>query len=215
MVQQDCRTIIIKENLTPRLLYNLAEHLRHTKVFMKNLISDKEFDKMNARNFAKICHNAPCIVLNEAIKQALTYENIIPYVCTAMTYTLQFSVEVSLYLSLRLLSEEGRPTVREDEGLIETWIQSLSLFIGSTIKKHHKVGSIHQVELTGLFVFIAGKLGSDSDRDAVNIVVLKEILSKMSGYEFISDLTTSQLAAMSGGIALKTEALGLAEQVRR
>jgi THO complex subunit 2 len=182
---------------------------------LKNLISDKEFDKANARTFAKICHNAPCIVLNEAIKQLLTYNNIIPFVCTSMTYSMQFSVEVSLFLSMRLLCEEGRQTVREEEGLIETWLQDLSFFIGLTMKKHHKVTGNHQVELTGLFVFIAGKLGSDSDRDAVNIVLLKEILSKMSGYEIIPDLTSSQLAAMSGGIALKTEALGLAEQVRR
>lgn len=121
------------------MLYNLANSLNQAKVFLKNLISDKEFDKMNARQFAKICHNSPCIVLNEAIKQLLTYDNIIPYVCTAMTYTLQFSVEVALFLSLRLLSEESKSTVREDEGLIENWIQDLSLFVGSTVKKHHKV----------------------------------------------------------------------------
>lgn len=64
-------------------------------------------------------------------------------------------------------------------------------------------------------MFVAGKLGSDSDRDAVHIVLLKELLAKMSGYEFINDLTNAQLSAMSGGIALKTEALGLAEVVRR
>jgi hypothetical protein len=133
-------TSVTKETMTPRMLYNVASYLLQTKVFLKNLISDKEFDKMNARQFAKICHNAPCVVLNEAIKQLLTYDNIIPYVCTAMTYTLPFSVEVSLYLSLRLLSEEGRRTVREDEGLIESWVQDLSLFVGSTVKKHHKVG---------------------------------------------------------------------------
>jgi Transcription- and export-related complex subunit len=117
----------------------MAEYLRQTKVFLKNLISDKEVDKANARTFSKICHNAPCLVLNEAIKQLRTYSNIIPFVCTAMTYSMQFSVEVSLYLSLRHLSEEGKVTVKEDEGLIESWIQDLSLFVGLTVKKHHKV----------------------------------------------------------------------------
>jgi ABC-type Fe3+-citrate transport system substrate-binding protein len=58
-------------------------------------------------------------------------------------------------------------------------------------------------------------MSSDTDRDAANIVLIKEVLSKMSGYESVGDLTEAQLSAITGGIALKTEALGLAEQVRR
>ena len=48
----------------------------------------------------------------------------------------------------------------------------------------------------------------------IDSVLFKEILSKMSGYEPLRDLTSLQFAALSGGIGLKTEAFGLAEQVK-
>ena len=201
--------------LTPKLLYNQSEYLRQTKLFLKVISNDKEVDKTNARIFAKICHNAPCLVMNEVVKQLRSFSNLIPGVATSMVHLLNFSVELGIFLSLRQMSELGKAKVKEDEGLIESWVQTLSQFIGITVKKYHKVQFFFtKIDLTGIFVFIANKLSSDTDTDAANVILLKEILCKMSGYEPLKDFTPVQFAALSGGMALKTEAFGLAEQVK-
>ena len=148
-------------------------------------------------------------MLNEVIKQLRIYNNITQWISTSMAYSLALSVEVSLFLSLRHLSEMGKSTVRPEECRIEQWLQNISNFIGITVKRHHKV------DLAGLFTYLANKLCSDSDYEAVNIVIFKDVLSKMSGYEIATGLTEKELAALAGGIALKTEAFGLTEQVRR
>ena len=203
-----------QDRLSPRLLYTQSEALRQTKLFLKIISNDKEVDKQNARIFAKICHNSPYLVFNEVIKQLRSFNNLIPGVSTSMAHLLNFSVEVALFLSLRHLSEQNRRKVREDEGLIEPWIHNLSQLVGSVVKRYHKVGAPHQIDLTGVFVYVANRLYSDCDADYVYIVLFKEILSKMSGYEPLRDLTSLQFAALSGGIGLKTEAFGLAEQVK-
>jgi THO complex subunit 2 len=164
---------------------------------------------MNARTFAKICHNAPCIVLNEAVKQLRIYNNIIPSISASLAnYSLTLSVEISIFMILRHLSEIGKGIIREDEGLIESWMQNCSNFISLTIKKHHRI------DLTGIFVFIANRLASDSDKESVFVVLFKDIITRMSGYESVSSFTQTQLSSLSGGIGLKTEAFGLFEQVR-
>ena len=199
---------LTKKVMTPRLLYNLGEYVSQAKHFLKN-ISDKDVDKNNSRSFSKICHNAPCIVLNEVVKQLRIYNNIIPSVSASLAnYSLPLSIEVSIFMILRHLSEIGKGIIREEEGLIESWMQNCSNFISLTVKKHHKT------DLTGIFVFISNRLALDSDKESVFILLFRDILTRMSGYESIQLFTEAQLGALSGGIALKTEAFGLSEQVR-
>ena len=51
--------------------------------------------------------------------------------------------------------------------------------------------------------------------DIINVLLLNEVLSKMSGYSTITDLTEHQLQSLSGGIALKIEAFGFTDSIRR
>jgi THO complex subunit 2 len=204
-----------KENLNPSMLMCLSEFLKQTKMFLKVLSNDKELDKMNSRIFARISHNCPLIVFNEIIKQLKIYNNIIPPVANSLSYVMNLGVEASIFLLLRHLSEFGKKTFKEEEGLVEPWLQNISHFVGLTIKRHHKVQSLlTQADLTPIFVYLANRLASESDYDIIHIVLFKEILSKMSGYETLYNYTDNQLASLSGGIALKTEAFRLAEQVR-
>jgi len=50
----------------PDVLLNIGNSINEVSQFMKALRNDKEVDKLNARFFAKISHNCPWAVLNEA-----------------------------------------------------------------------------------------------------------------------------------------------------
>lgn len=127
----------------------------------------------------------------------------------ALNYCTDLSLDVAVFLTLRAISEMGRQILKENEGVIEAWYSNLANFLGSMLKKHYKI------DLEGIFVYISSRLCSGEDTDQLNIVLLNEVISKMSGYETIQDLNEHQIQALTGGIALKTESFGLAESIRR
>jgi THO complex subunit 2 len=133
----------------------------------------------------------------------------IPMIVGSMNYCTDLTLDITIFLSLRAISEMSRSILKENEGIIESWYANIANFIGQILRKHFKI------DLAGIFVFICLKLSSDEDMDILNILLLNEVLSKMSGYETITDLTDHQLQSLTGGIGLKTEAFGFSDSIRR
>ena len=98
--------------------------------FKRILRNDKESDKQNARTFAKISHAAPCFVLNEAIVQIKQYDNMIPMIVGSMNFCTDLTLDISIFLSLRAISEMSRSILKENEGIIESWYANIANFIG-------------------------------------------------------------------------------------
>lgn len=176
---------------------------------MKIIRNDKEVDKFNARIFAKLSHNSPCVVFNEALVQMKQFNNMIPILISSFNYCSSLSLDVVVYLTLRAVSEMGRNTLKEDEAVVETWFQNMTTFLGMMLKKHYKV------DLEGIFIFLCNRLSSEEDSDQLFIVMFDELIANMSGFETLKDYTENQLKSLSGGIALQTESFRLTEQVRR
>lgn len=176
---------------------------------MKIIRNDKEVDKFNARIFAKLSHNSPCVVFNEALAQIKQFNNMIPILISSFNYCSMLSLDIAVFLALRAISEMGKKTLKEEEAVVESWFQNLTSFLGMLLKKHYRI------DLEGIFIFLCNRLNSEEDKDHLFIVMFDEIIANMSGYETLKDFTDNQLKSLAGGIALQTESFRLTEQVRR
>lgn len=74
----------------------------------------------------------------------------------------------------------------------------LATFCGTVYKKY-------PLELVGLLQFVTNQLKSGKSFD---LLILKEVVQKMSGIDSSEELTQSQIEAMAGGELLKTEVWG-------
>ena len=74
----------------------------------------------------------------------------------------------------------------------------LATFCGTVYKKY-------PLELVGLLQFVTNQLKSGKSFD---LLILKEVVQKMSGIDSSEELTQSQIEAMAGGELLKAEVRG-------
>ncbi len=61
----------------------------------------------------------------------------------------------------------------------------------------------YNIELTGILQYVANQL---KNKKSLDLLILKEIVLKMSGVEAAEDMTNEQIDAMSGGELLRQEA---------
>ena len=71
----------------------------------------------------------------------------------------------------------------------------LAVFCGTVFRKY-------SIELTGLLQYVANQLKAGKSFD---LLVLKEVVQKMSGIEISEEVTAAQLEALSGGELLRAE----------
>ena len=69
------------------------------------------------------------------------------------------------------------------------------MFCGTVFRKY-------SIELTGLLQYVANQLKAGKSFD---LLVLKEVVQKMSGIEISEEVTAAQLEALSGGELLRAE----------
>jgi len=143
----------------PDVLLAIGQSINDVSQFMKALRNDKEIDKLNARQFAKISHSCPWAVLNEALIQLKTYNNLIPVIISAMNYSSFLTLDLLVFLTLRHLSETEKLKLREEDAMIDNWLQNLAVFIATLYKKHYKI------ELKGVFVYLCNRLASEEKYD--------------------------------------------------
>ena len=74
-------------------------------------------------------------------------------------------------------------------------ITGLAVFCGTVFRKY-------SIELTGLLQYVANQLKAGKSFD---LLVLKEVVQKMSGIEISEEVTAAQLEALSGGELLRAE----------
>lgn len=145
-----------------------------------------------------IPHNSSQMLL-----QIQAFDNLIGPVVDSLKFLTSLSFDVLVYCIIEVLADSGKGRTKHDGATISPWILSLSNFTGSVVKKY-------PVELPGLFQFIANQLKAEKSLD---LLVLKEIVTKMAGIEATEQMTDDQLAALSGGELLRQEG-GYFNQVR-
>lgn len=89
----------------------------------------------------------------------------------------------------------NRPRTKHDNSTIASWLQNLSSFTGAMCKKYN-------IELVPILQYVSNQLKS---KQGLDLLLLKEIVQKMTGVEAAEEMTTEQLDAMAGGELLRSE----------
>ena len=75
------------------------------------------------------------------------------------------------------------------------YFSGLAVFCGTVFKKY-------SIELTGLLQYVTNQLKAGKSSD---LLVLREVVQKMSGIEISEEVTMDQIEALSGGEMLRAE----------
>ncbi|CAI7847204.1 unnamed protein product, partial [Closterium sp. NIES-54] len=153
----------------------------------------KENLKPTGRLVAKLAHSNPLTVLRTIVVQVEAYKEMIPPVVDAFKYFNQLEFDILEYVVIERLALP-RSTIKEDGLNIADWLQCLASFWGSVCKKYPLV------ELRGLLSYLVNRLHQG---EAVELVLLQELMEQMAGIESNENLTEEQLEALAGGETLR------------
>ena len=124
------------------------------------------------------------------------YDNLIGPVVDSLKYLTSLSFDVLGYSIIEALNNPEKDRTKHDGTSISLWLQSLSNFCGAIYKKYN-------IELTGILQYVANQLKS---KRSLDLLILKEVVLKMSGIEAAEEMTEEQIDAMAGGELLRQEA---------
>ncbi|XP_037040201.1 THO complex subunit 2 isoform X2 [Bradysia coprophila] len=185
----------------PKLIRRRGAAQKKIKALMKRV--SKENVKPVGRSIGKLSHCSPGFLFDYILIQIQIYDNLIGPVVDSLKYLTSLSYDVLGYCLIEALAQADKNRFKHDGTSISMWLQSSANFCGSIYKKYN-------IELSGLLQYVANQLKSHKSLD---LLILKEVVQKMTGIEATEEMTLEQLNAMSGGELLRSEA-GYFSQVR-
>ena len=205
--------------LTLTLTLNLSLSLSLTLTLTKALTADatkrmlprlsKDNTKQYGRHLGKISHSNPGTVFNTILSQVQGYDNMIVPIVDMLRYASPMSYDVLSYVMLAQLATPSKDRLKQDGLNVSLWMQSLSSFCGNLYKKYPSI------ELVGLLQYIANTLKSGQ---SLQLLLLRDLVTKMSGIEVLEDISHEQLLAQAGGETLRnvvTDLLGIGKNTKR
>nr|CAB3266946.1 THO complex subunit 2-like [Phallusia mammillata] len=185
------------KNLTyekyPQLLLAKSQTIDRTKYIMRRLT--KENVKQTGRQMGKLSHSNPTILFDCILSQIQRYDNLIMPVVDALKYLTNLTYDVLAFCIIEALANPLKERMKHDDTNISNWLQSLASFCGAIFKKY-------PIELSGLLQYVANQLKAGKSLD---LLIMKEVVQKMSGIEISEEITSDQLEALAGGEILKAE----------
>ena len=178
----------------PVLLRYKGTVLKAIKKLMQRVA--KENVKPTGRQLGKLSHSSPGLIFTYILSQIQVYDNLIGPVVDSLKYLTNLSFDVLGYCIIEALNDPSRVRTKTDGTSISMWLTALSSFCGSVFKKH-------TIELTGLLQYVANQLKA---KHSLDLLIIKEIVTKMGGVEGVEEMTAEQLEASGGGELLRQEA---------
>jgi THO complex subunit 2 len=132
-------------------------------------------------------------VLEQVIAQIRAYENLNQPVVDAFKYLCPLSTDVLSYVLL-LQYADGVTKVKQDGTNVAAWFGSLAQFAGFYYRRYSSV------ELEGLLQYVFNQL---VDKSSVDLLLLRELLSRMGGVEVFDTMSDAQVLASAGGETLR------------
>ena len=179
----------------PALSVRKAEAERDIKMLLRRLSTDNV--KKLGKSFAKIAHTNPTVVFQIALHQVQSYDNLVGPVVDAARYLTEFGFDVLAYSLLDALSG-SKSKVKEDGTSVALWLSSLAAFTGRLYQRWNSMAS----SLPVILQYLVNQLVSGSTKD---LIVLREIVTRMTGLEPFADLSDAQVMSLAGGPVLRSE----------
>jgi len=147
--------------------------------------------------FGKLVHSNPVIAFDKMLEMIEGYENLINPLVDGCKYLTSLEFDILSFVLIERLSTTLRNRIKDDGTSLAQWLSNLATFVGTIYKKYANM------ELPGILRYIIYQLKCNNVTD---LVILKELIQKMSGIETTENLSDSQLDALAGGETLKKEA---------
>ncbi|RPA82321.1 hypothetical protein BJ508DRAFT_305719 [Ascobolus immersus RN42] len=181
----------------PELRLRVSEAEKETKDLLKRI--SKTNVKQMARALAKVATGSPGTVFAVALSQIEAYDNLVDVVVDAARYFTILGYDVLTYSMLVSLSNESKSRLQRDGMGTSRWLQALAQFCGKVCKKYSGT-----MDPTPILQYVANQLRRNN---AVDLIVLQEIVSSMAGIVSTSNLNDMQLQALAGGEILRQQAM--------
>ena len=145
----------------------------------------KENVKEFGRKLAKSAHGNPLAVMTSIAVQIEAYTNMIAPVCDAFKYLTPLGYDVLTFVIIEKLAE-GREKLKDDGQNVSLWLSALATFCGHLAKKYSAI------ELSALLQYLVNTL---KDNQSLDLLVLKELITRMTGKESLEDMSDAQVEA--------------------
>jgi THO complex subunit 2 len=130
------------------------------------------------------------------LAQIQRYDNFILPVVESLKFMTPLSYDVLSFCIIIAVSDPDKDKMKHDSTNLSTWLQSIATFSALAFKKY-------PIELIAIIQCVIDQLKLKKSSD---LLILQEIVQKMSGIEVLSEVNDLQLEAMAGGDLLRQEA---------
>ena len=179
----------------PELRYAKMQTEREARGILRRISSDNV--RASGRSLAKAAHAHPTVFFEVVLHQIQSYDNLIEPVVDSAKYLTPLEYDVLTYALLEALSDPGKARTKQDGTNTSLWLKSLASFAGALFRKYAAM------DCTPILQYLANRL---HEGQVADLIVLSELILKMAGIEPMGELSDAQMAALSGGPLLQTEA---------
>lgn len=171
-----------------------------TKAETKDVL--KRISKTNVRAMgkalSKVAFSSPGIVMQVAIHQMESYDNLIDVVVECVRYFSMLGYDVLVWSLMNALGGGNRNRVQADGMLTSAWLRALSNFAGSIFKRYSAI------DVSPILQYVANELRNGNSTD---LEVLEQIITGMAGIRSDITLNEVQVLAMAGGPIMQVQTL--------
>ncbi|TKX22214.1 hypothetical protein C1H76_5503 [Elsinoe australis] len=162
----------------------------------------KRISKTNVRPMgkalAKVAFGSPGIVLQTAINQMESYENLIEVFVECSRYFTFLGYDVLTWCLLNALGGNSRSRIQSDGMLTSSWLRALSTFAGAIYKRYS------MCDPTPVLHYVASELRNGNSTD---LELLEQMIVAMAGIKSDMAFNEAQTLAMAGGELLQAQTL--------
>ncbi|PWZ01853.1 hypothetical protein BCV70DRAFT_150056, partial [Testicularia cyperi] len=180
----------------PELRAAQAETEKEAKGILKRISKDNV--KQSGRNLAKASHSNPTIFFTVALNQVQAYDNLIQPLVESAKYLSNFEYDIFAFNLVDALSNPEKERTKQDGTNISLWLKSLASFSGTLFRRYA------MMDCTPILQYLVNQLKANNSKD---LVIVSELVTKMSGIEPLANLADAQIAALTGGRNLHMEAM--------
>lgn len=184
------------ETSNPTLLRNRGQVLSRAKHDLNRLSKSEKNLEYVRKQITKLCHCNPVITLNYVLIQVQSYDNnLIGAVVDALRFLTPLAQDTLVYCIIEALSDPHKNKKSFDGMAIAPWLISLSSFSATFIHRY-------KIEFTGFLEYITNQLKAGNSLD---LILLTDVIQKMTGIETIQAITDDRIEALMGGDVLRAE----------
>ncbi|KJE97099.1 Thoc2 protein [Capsaspora owczarzaki ATCC 30864] len=177
----------------PELIVQKASVAHQTRYSLRRL-STTNF-KQSGRQISKLCHANPSVVFVELINKVQVYDNFVMPIVEALKYLTSMDYDMLIYCILEALVDPRKERVKADGRNVSGWLSGLAMFAAHVVKRY-------TVDIVPLLQFVTKQLRAGQ---TVDLLIVKELVTKMAGIEVTVQPSESQIQALAGGDLLRSE----------